>query len=848
MFCYQPKYSSECTELTSELFAQLVVSDDVIRLIGNVRRFRSEDKPKAADLNKRQLPLICFCASHFDVLPAPKESKDGLRKKGQLGKWRLQEGVHLSGLYMVDIDHISQQYAAVNSQDEKVPLTPRQLFQQWIDEFVADNEDILPADPVMQREAFCCSLGIRLVHITSSNDGLRLVAEADIERGNLAENQAWLAKRLGFKLDESCKDASRGSFCPGFEDLLYINKEKLFDYENPDYDKKFGPQYRGGNSQPSAACVKNHAAPAATATTLDERLKAGYHGKSYDEICSKWFELVCKGVPATGDRHASLYRLACDLRYITDFDPKLLARVLEECEVGRDIASERGSDEIERIATDACALQRWRATPKRVQNVLSAVGVQLAAEGAKQEIAATPTIDYEYWWQRLAPLLSDSPGYREAVAPLPEHHRLAGVLAAGAMMGTYLTRCWWEHFDGDYYRMSFLVYIIGKAASGKSLVVKLDRLLMEPMKAADRVGRKWERDYDRELTKRAISSKAAKQDAPEEQQPVIRYVPSSISNKILYERLTNAIDETAMGPDGEPMHLHLFTMDSELESTLRAQSGGSWAQKLDFELKSFQNEDAGVDYSNSKGVNGIIQVNWNQVITGTLEALSKKIKPSCALGGLPTRLVLFPMPNNDYQMIERRTAYRDFDRECFLRSIGIKLEQVKGELKVERLVDFCYDYENKLCKDAGTEDDHCLDYFRKRIPLIMIRYTLVRIVCRQLDAAIKGESLTVEDSDLEFARLIGDWCLMAQMYFYGQMVMDAQERENSAFVPRKRSTKVRERYAALPEELTTEILVANGAATDVKNAHTTLKRWLDDGLVEKKDDKTYRKIYKEIPE
>ena len=245
MFCYQPKYSSECTELTSELFSQLVVSNDVNRLIGNVRRFRSEDKPKAADLNKRQLPLICFCASHFDVLPAPKESKDGLRKKGQLGKWRLQDGVHLNGLYMVDIDHISQQYAATNSQGERVPLTPRQLFQQWVDEYVADNEDMLPADPVMQREAFCCSLGIRLVHITSSNDGLRLVAEADIERGNLAENQAWLAKRLGFKLDESCKDASRGSFCPGFEDLLYINKDKLFTYENKKYDEKFGKIYRG---------------------------------------------------------------------------------------------------------------------------------------------------------------------------------------------------------------------------------------------------------------------------------------------------------------------------------------------------------------------------------------------------------------------------------------------------------------------------------------------------------------------------------------------------------------------------------------------------------------------------
>ena len=147
-----------------------------------------------------------------------------------------------------------------------------------------------------------------------------------------------------------------------------------------------------------------------------------------EEICSKWFELVCKGVPTTGDRHQSLYRLACDLRYITDFDPQLLARVLAECEVGRAIATERGTDEIQRIAADACALQRYRTMPKRMQNVLAAVGIQLADTGADPASRKAATIDYEAWWHRLEPLLSDAPGYREAVSQLPEHHRLAGVL------------------------------------------------------------------------------------------------------------------------------------------------------------------------------------------------------------------------------------------------------------------------------------------------------------------------------------------------------------------------------------------------------------------------------------
>jgi len=207
------------------------------------------------------------------------------------------------------------------------------------------------------------------------------------------------------------------------------------------------------------------------------------------------------------------------------------------------------------------------------------------------------------------------------------------------------------------------------------------------------------------------------------------------------------------------------------------------------------------------------------------------------------------MPSNDFVMIERRRAFRDHERECYLRSVGLKLEQVRGELKCDRLVDFCYNYEKKLADEARLEQDLCLDYFRKRIPVLMMRYTLVKIVCRQIDAAIKGQQLEVTDSDIEFARLIGDWCLMAQMHMFGEMVMEAQQREQLNFVPRKRSQKIREAYARLPMEgITTETLVSEGVARDLNTSNNTLRRWAEDGLVVRlKDNKTYRKLFKEIP-
>ena len=310
---------------------------------------------------------------------------------------------------------------------------------------------------------------------------------------------------------------------------------------------------------------------------------------------------------------------------------------------------------------------------------------------------------------------------------------------------------------------------------------------------------------------------------------------------MLYRRLTDAIDVDAKTPDGQsPLHLHLYTMEPELATALRAQQG-SWAAKNDLELKSFHNEYAGVDYANDASVNGIIQVNWNQVVTGTPESMGRKIKPSMVLDGLVTRLVLFPMPDNDFVMIDRRRLVRDHDRDCFLRSVGITLEQVKGELKADRLVDFCYDYEAKLTNEARLEEDYCLDYFRKRIPIIMIRYALVRAVLRQVKELQRGEELVIEDSDLEFARLIGDFCLDMQIHMFGNDVMEALEQQDAAFTPRRRSNKMKDRFEKLPEEFTREMLVAN--CLDIKNPaiSATLKTWLDDGLIERKDGKYVKK-------
>ena len=830
MFCYQERNSSECVPLTSERFAQLVVSDEVTGSIKRVRTLRAQGKDRGADLTKRGLPMLCYQTSSFDVTEAQSDSRDGRRKKGQQGRWRVQCAARLNGLFMLDLDHVDN---------------PRLLYKRWCN----DSPELFDAEKGT----------IDLVHVTSSGFGLRVVAEADPEMGNIADNQAALAKRLGVVLDASCKDASRGSFCPGFEDILYINKEKLFNYENEEFEKRYGEAYRKGNSAP---CNHRGAGGAGGVDDAGRRVDGSraadggsdeggadecevqgaegsdhpspldrtYKGVTYGTIIQQWFHDLKGGTPAVGDRHQSLFQLACDLRYIVDADASLLEELLAQCDVGQAICRERGRGEIARLASDANSKQLFKNIPRQMRGILANAGVRLCETGAGRTAGRPTGIDYGAWWQRLRPLLDDSPGLREAVATLPEHHRIGGVLAAGAMFGSYLTRTWWYHFDGKPYRLSFLVYIIGDAASGKSFVVDMDRLIMAPMLASDRVGREWERKYKEEMKRRAASSKDAKASAPEQQHPVIRYVPSTISNAMLYRRLTDAVDTETTDTHGEPMHLHIYTCEAELATALRVQTG-SWAGKLDLECKSFQNEMAGVDYANDQSQNGIIQVNWNQVVSGTPDALRRKIRPATVLDGLVTRLCVFTMPTNDYAMIDRRRPLVDNDRECLLRSLGLRLEKLKGELACERLVDYCYDYERELTEQAAMNEDRCLDYFRKRIPVIMMRYALVRAVLRQLPQLQEGKALEIDDSDLQFAKLIGDFVLMEQMYMFGNDVMDALEHQDAAFVPRRRANKTRELFDMLGHEFTRDDIKAVRPSIPPSSVCSLLRRWQCDNIV-----------------
>ena len=166
------------------------------------------------DGKKTSLPLVTFIANYLE---RP-------NKNNVVGRWRQKEGVCLNGLCVMDLDHV------VKTHDGQAA---REYWQQIIAHL--DLKEI----------------GIEMAYVSASGDGLKIVFKARLEWGNLIDNQLKMAQFLGVTVDEKCKDGSRGHFITTEDDLLYIDEEELYTYENKEFAEKYNEQYRGGRTQPT---------------------------------------------------------------------------------------------------------------------------------------------------------------------------------------------------------------------------------------------------------------------------------------------------------------------------------------------------------------------------------------------------------------------------------------------------------------------------------------------------------------------------------------------------------------------------------------------------------------------
>ena len=557
-----------------------------------------------------------------------------------------------------------------------------------------------------------------------------------------------------------------------------------------------------------------------------------FNGVDAQKIVDRWLEV--KITPKRGQRHMALLRLASDLRYLCDNNPQTIARWARLAPFVQEMEREGDTQEVERCVSDVCQNKMLMYTPRKLQEILVDVGAAEKGDGKAQRDAMWDTSANLQYEARLKPLLT--PPYDLACSVAGEGNGIGAVFSSGAMFCTLMSRCWYEHFTGNKQRMNPQVYIIGMPADGKSFVDDLNKMIMSPMKAADAVGRKAEEDYQRKLKERQNSSKAAKGEPLKVPEIMVRYCTGKTSNSVFFTRMRNAHEEV----DGEDMPLHLYMFDSELDAVTSAQKGGNWIDKHDIELKAFHNEETGVDYKNLDSANGIYNVYYNSVCTGTPLSLSRKINLRNVNDGLCSRIAFFRMMPSNFKMIAKGSLARNFEKECQLKQWGFRFDSMKGELKIKPLVEHVY----KLCENmtwvAEASSDKVLDFLRKRAVFYATWFTIPRIYGRQWEQYQKTGEVTIDEGDLQFASLMYDAVIYWQDLFFGRMLQESYENAAEQVKPRVRNTSNNEVFNRMPETFSTKDVVKLMGISN-SGVGAQLSRWVELGVLERVSQGKYKK-------
>ncbi len=617
MFSYQQQLTDSRTRLiTPEVFWAYCRAPQTIQLVTEARQALQNGDEKTYADKKKQLALMIFVGT-FEEWEKELENKRTGEKRKETAMWRSQSHVHLNGLVVADYDHLQGDVRKI-----------------WAEAY----ERLSPEDQAR----------IVLVYVTPSGQGLKPVFTADPAIGNLIDNQLDFSRKLGLTLDESCKDGSRGAFMTTADDIIYINEEKLFTYEDEAFSTRFDPLYRDGQSQ---ATQKDNLGSEKKIIESCGPLQDNYNGMPVMEIVDKWSQqhFASEGV----SRHESSIVLARDLLIMLDRDQSLVLSVLKAQPWVQAIIRERGED-VERTVSDAATYlkaqesqaakkgQPWLPKiSKEMQAIVEPLNSKISILNSDADIYSQLPLDK--WAEELREMSQYYPCMKELFVNLHPHKLPAVLFSSGALFGTLMTRAWY-HFWFDpkiMRRLNYCIFIIGDPGAGKHMIEEFYRLIADPIIQADQCMTDALNRYKESRTERTTSTKAQKAEALKKPEVGIRVHPARTATGEFIRHMLAAKEII----QGQPINLHMLSFDSELDNVNKNNKGGDWKDREIMELKAFHNEEDGQMYANQESISGMFNVYWNFIYTGTPYALHRKVNQRNFGTGMSSRLAVIPLPD-----------------------------------------------------------------------------------------------------------------------------------------------------------------------------------------------------------
>ena len=859
MFCYQRNFGCPTEVVTQERFRALVGASETIRKVKEGREALARGDKATYDKLKKSLPFVIFIATYAETLSV---------KSQKMGAWRKQAACRLNGLCVIDFDHVDEVTSPPPTGGDRggrdgcgEGTSPSPSCRRGKLEL---NDSCRRGKPVREiwleayeRLSEEDRKRILLVYVTPSGHGLKVVFIADAAVGNLIDNQKVFSQKLGLNPDEACKDASRGAFLTTREDIILIDEERLFTFENAAFGEKYNEAYHQGKSQPTLFPGENMLSKDLKDSkdglslakakeilkipeSLDNKTSLEYNDVPLSKIIEAWME----GRNLENHRHDTLVELASHLRYLIGKNAKKITEVVMTLTWVQDLATE-GED----VAGTVSSVMSWRYTEKKPPKLVEA----LKKCGADVQTSPNPScrrgndsdvyavLPLDKWAEELQEMAGHYPCMKELFLNVHPHKLPAVLFSSAALFGTLMTRAWY-HFWYEpeiVRRLNYCIFIIGDPGAGKNVIEKFYFKIADPMIQADQVGIDAVNRYKDGRTERTTSTKAQKGDALKKPVVGIRVHPARTATGEFIRHMLAAVETV----QGRPMNLHMFSFDSELDNVTKNNKGGDWKDREILELKSFHNEQDGQMYANQESITGMFNVFWNFIYTGTPYALHRKVNQRNFGTGMSTRLAVIPLPDKG---LAQRHQQVDPSANETLKTWAYRLDKVEGEIPIEPLNDETYEWQSAHLEIAEFNGDKADRTLLKRIPYYGIGVSLPFILMRHWEEWQESHSLTMDDTDRRLCRLAMEIQYRCQQFFFGEMAFNYFADQNKEFVQRRRTGRYEDCYRKLADEFKTQQFM-DCFGVSQSAAQRSIARLLQDQLIERVKYGVYRKVLQEMP-
>ena len=764
---------------------------------------------------KSSLPAVIPTIDHFG------ESKD---RWGRIGLWRVQANGYLSGLAVLDADHIPN---------------PEERVEEWL-----------------QREDFK-DLGIVWIFITPSGKGIKVVFKAKEEWGNLQDNAYTMAEKLGVLdyADPQTKNSDHAHFIPKMSDVKFIDWEEFFNYENPAYEERYGEAYRRGESEPTQPRWQEferqrresrkqptgavNLQPAAGVTTQAQTpIEFSDEEETFIKVLNDHYG---PSLPPHTKHDRFQTETSHWLCYFNDNDAQKAIQMAYRLDWVKDWNPNPG--EVEDLCQSAAKKKILSRYPKALKELMDKAGINLEQPevASSQEVDPMAELPFNKWCDRIESFFDVYPCLREVCEPHPRRLWPFLLFASAAMMGTCMTLCYYKFYANKTARtrLTYIILGVGDPTSGKGTLTRLMELLLAPILESDKVA-----DDATNQWKESTDAKGGNKDKDFREKIYNRFFGPRASNG---EFIRSMINNKAV-VDGEEMPLGCVTVDSEKDNSINMSKSGGWQNRDIMVLKSFHTEFDSQHYQNKQSVSGRFRVVWQQIETCTPPTLKRLVNERNVNSGLDTRTGTIPMGKPDYSMMpldsdeETLLAYNET-----LKQWAYRLDQRQGELPIWPLVEHVHKWCDEHRAIAEYNDDQADWLLIKRVPYYGLNVSAPYIDMRHWQEREETGTYQIDDTDKALCDLVLDIQYKTQLFWYydlHRLYYDNQLRD--AAQHHHRNNKFKDSFRLLPSEFDTQKFTQTFGYANNHSAQKTLNSLVDEKAIERTMRGYYKKLVQEL--